>query len=145
MASSVTEILEDLVTVLRATGKFRLVTLGHDPTASDVPRASVVYEGQESIQPDDSSTSRLVRIRAGISVHTRSAEPSEALRRINELCDEVISAILEDRFRGGRCEDLPPGRATELGRIEQLRGLKRPEIEVVLSVRCHLEVEEGAQ
>jgi hypothetical protein len=50
-----------------------------------------------------------------------------------------MAALLEDPFRGERCQDLPIGRATELGRSELVRGLKRPEVEMAFVVRCHFE------
>ena len=141
MASVVTEILQDLLEALRATGKFRLVSLGEAPSATDVPRASVLYEGQESLQPDDSASATWHQLRISVSVHTRSTEAAEAITRSNELCEEAMGALLQDPYRGNRCRDLPVGRATEIGRSQLVRGLKRPEVEVTFDVRCHLETE----
>ena len=139
MPSSAAEILETFVETLRASGKFRLVMLGDAPSNSDVPRASILYEGQESFQPDDHATTRWVRLRASISIRTRSTDTAEATTRVNELCEDAMATLLEDPFRGERCQDLPIGRATELGRSELVRGLKRPEVEMTFVVRCHFE------
>ena len=144
MASEVGDILQALVDTLRATGKFRLVTLGEAHSATDVPRASVLYKGHESSQPDDTAEVRWIRLRAGVVVHTRSTSVVQAVKRANELCEEVAEALLQDPFRGARCHDLPIGCATEIGHSELIRGVRQPEVEMALGVRCHFQTEEAS-
>ena len=144
MASRSTEILEALVDVLRSSGDFRLVDLGASPQADAVPRCSVIYEGQELFQPDDAAATQWGRLRLSLVIHTRSEDVSQAVCRVDELCDQAAASILADPFQGGLCLDLPIGRATEVGRRQLARNLKRPEVEISLDVRCHFEVEEAA-
>lgn len=139
MATIVSEILQDLAGALRTAGKFRLVTLGESGSAVDVPRAAVIYEGQESLQPDDSAGLVWIRLSASVALHTRSDSRSEAAIRINQLCEDAMAALLVDRYRGARCHDLPVGKATEVGRAKVLGGLKRPEVALTFDVRCHFE------
>ena len=144
MASVVSEILSDMVETLRSTEDFRLVTLGEVASATQVPRAAVVYEGQESLPPDDSSSTSWVRLRASISVHTRSEKGSESITRANELCEKAAEALLVDPYRGTRCHDLPIGKATEIGRSKLTGGVRRPEVEMTFDLRCHFETQEPA-
>lgn len=139
MSSVASEILADLVQALRGTGKFRHVTLGEAGSAAEVPRASVLHEGQDSFQPDDAVGVQWYRLRATVSVHTRSTDASEAVTRANELYEEATQALLQDPFRSGHCQDLPIGRATEIGRSQLVRDLKRPEVEMAFDVRCHFQ------
>jgi len=144
MASVVCEILSDIVDALRATNNFSVVTLGDVASTTQVPRATVIYEGQESLPPDDSSTTSWVRIRVTISIRTRSQKASGSLTRANELCEIAAGALLSDPYRGGRCHDLPIGKATEIGRSEVAGGIRRPEVEMTLNLRCHFETQEPA-
>ena len=141
MSSVAIGIIEDIVEVLRATDKFRLVTVGDAGSETDIPRASVIYEGQESFLSDDSSSVRWVRLCISVNIHTRSLETTEAVTRVDELCKDAINALEQDPYRGQRCWDLPIGRATEVSRNQLVRGIKRPEAEMTLEIRCHLEVE----
>ncbi len=144
MASVTMEILEDIAAAIRSDGSFSLVTLGESPSATDTPRAAVTFDGQESFQPDDSATSRWGRLRASVTVRVRSVDQDNETARADELCQAAIDAILNDPYRGGRCEDLPIGQATEIGRVEAGRQLRRPEIERTFSVRCHFETQEAS-
>jgi len=144
MASEVAEILDDLVDALRATGKFSLVTLGEAGSATNVPRCSVIYESTESFLPDDSATARWGRLRATVSIRTRSVDVVQGVKRAAELSEQAMDSLLVDPFRGGRCRDLPVGRATEIARCRLSRGLKRPEIEMTFDIRCHFETEKSS-
>jgi hypothetical protein len=143
VAAPATEILQDLASVLRDSDLFALVTLGPAGSASEVPRAAVILEGQDFFQADDSASSLWVRLRVRIAIHLRGDDPAEGIARAGQLCASAVEAILADPYRAGRCRDLPIGRATEIGRTELTPGLKRPEAEVNLAVRCHFEIEEG--
>jgi hypothetical protein len=143
MASAVVQILEDLVATLRTTGMFHVVTLGQGGSETAVPRASVLYDGQDSFPPDDSPDARWVRVRVTISVRTRSLDFSQAIARAEELCEQTIEALLEDSFRNGHCEDLPVGRATEICRHQVTGDLNRPEVEMSLGIRCHFQAGEA--
>jgi hypothetical protein len=143
LAAPATEILQDLASVLRGGGLFALVTLGPSGSASEVPRAAVVFEGQDFFQADDDISALWLRLRLRIAVHIRCDDPAESIARAGQLCASVAEAILEDPYRSGRCRDLPIGRATEIGRTEFTPGLRRPEAEVSLAVRCHFQIEQG--
>jgi len=143
MACEAAEILDDLVDALRATGEFSSVTLGESGSATDVPRCSVIYEGTESFLPDDSPAARWVRLRAIVSIHARSIDSARGLRRADELSEQAMNSLLVDPFRGGRCRDLPIGRATEIGRCRLSRRPKRPEVEMTFDIRCHFETQES--
>ena len=64
---------------------------------------------------------------------------SAAAEILEAFVEDAMATLLEDPFRGERCQDLPIGQATELGRSELVRGLKRPEVEMTFVVRCHFE------
>jgi hypothetical protein len=139
---SAADVLQDLLQTLRGTGLFALVSLGDAGTASVVPRASVWYDGQEVFPSDDDVANRWVRLRARVTVHTRSENASEAILRAADLSEAAGEAILSDPYRGKRCLDLPIGRATEVGRSEMSFASKRPEAEMSFTVRCHFEAAE---
>lgn len=136
------DILQDLVATLRSTGAFAAVCLGESHQESAVPRACVVYEGQEWLPCDDEPAARWLRVRVRVTVHTRDENSGAATLRGAELCGAAAEALLVDPYRGGRCCDLPIGRATEIGQAEPRTGLKRPEVEMTFSVRCHAEIPE---
>jgi len=142
MASIVADILADLVETLRKTGKFALVTLGDAGSSTQVPRAEIACEGQESFRPDDATDARWLRLRVTVTIRARSTDIVEATRRVNELGEQAAAAVLEDPFRGSRCRHLPIGRATEVGQVRASRAAKRPETELAIDLRCHLEVPE---
>jgi len=142
MASTTGDILQDMVAALRTAGGFALVTLGPAGTSTAVPRAAVLYEGTEEFPSDDRPAARWLRIRAAVSVHTRSDDPAEGCARASELCQAASEALMADPYRNGKCSDLPVGRATELGHWQLDESLKRPEVEISFAVRCHLEMAE---
>ena len=141
MASPLQAILTNLVETLRNTGKFRTVSLGETGTDTHVPRAWVTFEGEDEFPPDDCTNARWIRLRIRIFVHTRSTDQTDGLIRANELCEAAASALLSDPYRNQNTEDLPPGKATEIGRSEHVRNVRHPEVEIALDVRCHYPVE----
>lgn len=134
-----TEILQDLLQALRRSGPFATVSLGGEDGQAAVPRASVEPVGQDVFGPDDSPDGRWVRLRARVVIRTRSQGPAEAVARIGDLCEAAVAAVLADPHRGGRCRDLPIGRATEVDRVEVRTPLRLPDVEGSFLVRCHLE------
>ena len=140
----VADILNDLLTTLRSAGSFRQVTIGEDGAHTDVPRCAVIYDDHELFGPDDSATSNWVRLRATIRVRTRSVDVVEGIQRVHTLCQQAADSLLADPFRAQSCANLPIGRATEVGRFQLARGLKRPEVEMFFDLRCHFELQEDA-
>ncbi len=141
MSETATEILDDLVASLRAVKLFALVTLGVAGSSGGVPRAAVSLEGQDFFQADDCPATLWVRLRVRIAIHLRSDDSAEAIERAGQLCASCVQTLLSDPHRGQRCKDLPIGRATEIGRTELAPGMKRPEAEVTLAIRCHFEIQ----
>jgi hypothetical protein len=141
MSEPATDILQDIASSLQAAGHFALVTLGSAGPAGEVPRAAVLLEGQDYFQADDRSSALWGRLRARVAVHVRCDNEADALARAGQLSADCVQTLLADPYRGGRCKDLPIGRATEVGRVELTPGLRRPEAEVSLAVRCHFEIE----
>jgi len=76
-------------------------------------------------------------------VRTRCDELLPGVRHSAALCDVASAALLADPYRGGRCRNLPVGRATEVGRWQLSRTVKRPNVEMSFDVRCHFELTEG--
>lgn len=155
MASQANAILNDLVTVLRGCGAFALVELGGSRAEATIPRAIVILERQETTVPDDDPSVKWIRLQARIVIRTRSESSSQAAGRIADLTDAAITAILTDQYRGGRCHDLPIGRATEVTQAEMSRDerypqrktsltVSSPEIEIILIVRCHYQPADGS-
>jgi hypothetical protein len=142
VSSTVNDILDDLVSTLRTSGNFKLVTLGEAGSTTVIPRASVLYEGLEVFPADDSASTQWTRLKAKIHIRTRSNDTSEATKRCSELCEEAASDLLDDPYRNEKCKDLPVGRATEVSSAEPRGNLKHPEVEIHLDVRCHFESEE---
>ncbi len=136
------EILQDLVLALRACGQFAVVTLG-DSGDTAAPRAAVQYEGQDVFPADDRPTGRYVRLRCRVVIHTRCSHAAEQAQRELDLAAVAAEALLADPYRGGRCTDLPIGKATEVGRVEPSGPARRPEGEIPFTVCCHYELTEG--
>ena len=143
MAANAAEILQDIVNALRGTGVFEIVSLGDSGSSTVTPRASVLFDTEEFFQPDDVHSMRWIRLCARVRLRLRSANSAEGIARATDLCVAAAEAILEDPYRGQRCQHLPVGRATEVARCEINPSLRRPEIEVILAVRCHFETQEG--
>ena len=136
------EILQDLVSALRACGHFAVVTLGPSSDTA-APRAAVHYDGQDFFPADDQPAGRYVRLRARVIIHTRCSHPAEQAGRELDLAGLAGEALLADPYRGGRCRDLPIGRATEVGQAEPAGTVARPEMETLFAVRCHFEIPGG--
>ncbi len=141
MSSVTTSILDDLASALRSSSKFELVTIGGAGSSTAIPRADVTFEGKELFRPDDSPTQRWVRIRARVTIRTRSGDPAEAVSKLADLCESAGDAIVSDRFRSGLACDLPIGSATEILSEETSYAIKRPESQGSLSVNCHYQIE----
>ncbi len=137
MASTASEILQDLADTLRATGEFAQVTVGPGGSNTAVPRASVLLESAEYFQPDDSPTGQWVRLRSRITIRTRNQDASAAVMRANDLCTSAAASLMTDAYRGGRCMALPIGLPTEVGRSDLSTSLRRPEVEMSFGVRNH--------
>lgn len=143
MASTASDILQDLADTLRATGQFAQVTIGPGGSNTAVPRANVLYESTEDFQPDDQPDQRWARLRSRIAIRTRCQDPAAAVTRANDLCAPAAAALMTDPYRGGRCQVLPIGRATEVGRCDLMTTLRRPEVEMSFSIRNHFVTQEG--
>ncbi len=143
MASTASDILVDLADTLRATGQFAQVIIGADGSSTAVPRANVLHESTEDFPPDDRHDERWVRVRSRVAIRTRSQDTATAVTRVNDLCVAAAAALMTDPHRGGRCQVLPIGRATEVGRCDLATSLRRPEVEMSFSIRNHYVVQEG--
>ena len=139
MASTAQTVRDSLVQSLRSAGVFALVAPGEAPDAAAVPRAHVLYQGRETFRPDDAPTGEWLRLRYRVQVRTRAGSAAEGVARASELAESAVAALLTDPHRGGVCANLPVGRATEIGRLEVLTQLRRPEAGVAFDVRCHVE------
>lgn len=142
MASAPSLILQDIVSALRSSGEFQLVTLGRVDDETRIPRAHVLCEGQDVFQSDDTPASQWARLRVRIVVRTRSASDGDGLSRAHDLCESARESLLSDVFRNQQCRDLPIGRATEIGSTEVVGGMKQPVAEMAFDVRCHFEIED---
>ncbi|MFB3894139.1 MAG: hypothetical protein ACE15C_19215 [Phycisphaerae bacterium] len=140
MGAIATAILDDMAAALRASGKFALVSVGENTSETAVPRAAVIFEGQEDLRPDGLAGARWLRVRARIAIRTRSQESAAGAARAADLCDSAVSTLLADPTRGGRCHDIAAGKATEVEKAGMSGGVERPEIEMGVIVRCHVEV-----
>ncbi len=138
-----TEILQDLVSTARSTDVFSLVVLGDAGNSTASLRACIHLESQEAFQCDDSPSTTWVRLNVRIRIHARHSAAGQGVARVMDVCSILAGAILNDPYRGGRCRDLPLGRASEILRCEVDSSIRRPEIEAVLHVRCHFESEGG--
>ena len=136
--TAASEIIRDLVSALRASGHFAVVTLGGSADTA-APRAAVHYEGQDFFPADDHPANRYARLRCRVTLHTRSSQAAEQTHRELDLSAAAAEALLADPYRGGRCCDLPIGKATEIGRAEPGTA-SRPEVETSFPVRCHFEI-----
>jgi hypothetical protein len=151
MASLDTDILNDLTAALRASGVFARVELGGRRGETAVPRASVLFERRESFPSEDWPTSRWIRLQVRVLLHTRSESAAEGAGRVADLAAAASDALLADPYRGGRCGDLPIGRATEVQLVRQAKDeryperatsldVRSPERELCLTVRCHYDL-----
>jgi len=148
MSATVTAILNDIVSTLRSSGHFAAVCLGEGGSESAVPRAAVVYEGQESVPGSTASSppsggdmpqGQWLRVRARVVIRTRSQDAASGVRRVLELAELAATAIMADPSRGGNCRDLPMGPATEIESRQLNESIRRPDVEASIAIRCHLD------
>ncbi|MFA6133385.1 MAG: hypothetical protein WC869_05135 [Phycisphaerae bacterium] len=143
MSSLPEEILGDIVSALRSSGQFSLVTLGPAREATTIPRAAVCLEGLDFFPADDERTAQWARLRVRVVLHTRSQSPTRSNEREIEICQAAATAILADPYRGGRCADLPIGRSSEAGRFDPAPATpKGNEVEASFTLRCHFVAQE---
>ncbi len=143
MSEIVTQILDDIVDTLRSSGIFEEVKLGKNNSSTAIPRANVLFEGCETFQPDDNDSSQWKRLKARVIIHTRCDSSSQAAQRAANLSDSAAEALLATSYRSAKCHDLPIGKATEIGQSELSSNIKRPEVEISFSLRCHFEIQEA--
>ncbi len=142
MAGVAKTVLDSIVQSLRSEAGpsgLAVVIAGESADETAVPRANVLYRGCDAFEPDDSPAGGWLRLRYRVEVRTRCDGAASGLGRAAELAESAVVALLADPYRGGVCADLPVGRATEIGRVEVLTQLRRPEAGVALEVRCHVE------
>lgn len=151
MSALDTDILRDLTAALRASGAWASVDLGGRRSENVVPRASVLFERRDSFASEDWPTSRWVRLQVRVVLRTRSESAAEGTARSTDLAAAARDALLADPYRGGRCHDLPIGRATEVQIVRQAKeeryperatslNVRAPERELCLTIRCHYEL-----
>lgn len=110
-------IVQDLVRCLRESGLFAEVTAGGCALQTSLPRAELLGESQEFFRPDDSAGGQWIRLRVRLVVRTRCSRQADTRNRPGELMQAAIAAIMADPYRGGLCQDLPIGLASELERV----------------------------
>jgi len=134
--STAANILDHLVATLRGLNAFDDVSLAAADTArTATPRADVAFDGLERLPLDDAPGSAW-RLSAVVRIRVSSERNDDALRRALDLADQAGRALETSRFRGGICQDTPPGRATVVTETKPSPGL-RPDAEVRLLVHCH--------
>ena len=144
MPSTATSILRDLRSALMQSGLFADVTVGSPSSSADVPRACLVAGDGEELPADHSSAARWQRLCVRLLIHAREDDAAEAVGRIADLASQAAAAMLLDPTRRGLCQDLPAGKATEVGRTIIDRTVKRPDIEAEMVVRCHYSIAPAA-
>jgi len=143
MSATATQIIQDIVQTLRDSQLFAYVAPADAPGGTDLPRAKVEFDAQEHHVPDDAPAGRWVRLRARVTVQTRSDRTDRARARLVDLLNAAAEALLADPYRGGLCCDLPIGSATQIGRFTESPGIRRPELQGSFTVTCHFEQEAG--
>ena len=134
--STAANILDHLVSTLRETHAFGEVSLAAGETArTATPRADVAFDGLERLALDDAPGSAW-RLAAVVRIRVCNEQNDDALRRALDLADRAAHALLADRFRGGRCQDVPRGWATAVMETKSIAS-RRPDAEVRLLVHCH--------
>ena len=142
MPSAATQILQNLLSTLRTADLFAHVAIGKTSSETSVPRANIIYEGDDVFESDDTASTRWARLRASVEIHTRCDDSAESATRLADLAAATRETLIADPYRGQLCIDLPIGRATEVTAYRTLGNLKRPEAECTLNLRCHFELEE---
>jgi hypothetical protein len=136
MASMVSRILTDLGDTIRASGLCRQVTMGGDGASSIVPRARVALVGVDYVPSDDDAFARWGRVRAEVHLRWRGSDAGAGQDTLVALAEGITTALMVDTYRGGLCCDVPLGRATEITQSQVGGGLRRPDMAIVLAVRC---------
>ena len=137
MAAKTSQVLQDIVGTLRQSGHFASVSLGVSGDTT-LPRAEVLHESLVCFSGDD-TVSLWRRLVAAIVVHVRDDVAETAISRASDLADQAATSLLADPFRKGLCQDLPIGRATEIQPSHMVSGVRRPDLQIRLDVRCHFE------
>lgn len=143
MPNEAATILADICDALRGTGVFESVTLGADRDAARWPRAEVSLVSIDHVPADDKPGACWSNMKAKVHIHVHATNEGVALERALELAGNAQDALLADRFRDQHCQDLPVGRATELGPGKVEPPLKAPYLALAFEVRCHFELEGG--
>jgi hypothetical protein len=136
------DILADLRDALRATGAFAAVTVGEAGGSARWPRAEIVFESLDDSPADDAASAAFRQLRASVRILARGSADGGALARCLTLAEAARAAVLADPHRGGRCRDLPIGRATEPGPVRLGPPVRGPHLAVRFEVRCHFQSEE---
>lgn len=134
-------IIEDILGRLRGMGQFAEVHFGSGQAGGGLPRANVELLEEQSRQADD-GPAIWRRLRLAVVISTAGHSQAMALGRAMELGDQVRQALLQDRFRGGRAQDLPWGMATEFAGQTLDPSAKPPSCRLRLEVNCHMESSE---
>ncbi len=143
MSSPVNDILQDILSALRASDHFAEVTMGPPASSTVVPRAWVVFRAVDVFCPDDEASGSWGRLRGQIVVRTRNDRTAEGIIRAEELCHLAVEALLGDVYRGGLCCDLPVGQATGAHRRELNASVPHPEAQMSCDFSCHFEMQGG--
>lgn len=138
MASIENDILLNIVSELRLSGEFEVVSLGEPRAAGKGSQAVVVMDASERV---DTGKSKLdpdtwMRLGVRILIRTHSASAGEGVARVTALAGTAADVLLADENRGGLCSGGAAGRGTEITRLELADTIGELR-EMVLFVRCH--------
>jgi len=139
VSSPVTDILANIRQAIADTQAFAAVTLGPDADSAHWPRAEVLLTSTETVPADDDPESHWLTLRANVLIHVRARDEASALTRALHLAETAQEALLADAYRGQHCQDLPTGRATEIGQTRPEPAIKSPYLAVAFDVRCRFE------
>ena len=137
MASKASQVLQDILRTLQESGHFASASLGASNDTA-VPRAELLYESLVCFPGDDTAASWR-RLIAAIVIHVRDETAASAILRAGDLADKAAAALQADPFRNKLCQDLPVGRATQIETSHLVGGVRRPDMQIRLEVRCHFE------
>ncbi len=141
MTPTATDILDDVLTALRATGAFAWIgQAGPDQPPPALPAVRVGLLGHTT-QPADDGASLWHELRLELALRTDAPRTAAALGKALELLGRARSALLADPFRGGRTCHLPIGRATELGPVVLGTQARPPLCELRFDLTCRYEEE----
>lgn len=140
MTMPTSEILQSLLAALRATGLFSEVMLGSPSPSAAVPHAAILFQELQSLPCDDSASAQWMRLTAQGTIATQDNSQADGTTRLLALFDAARQALLNDRFRGGLCCDLPAGNATEISPAQLDKTVRLPSMRLTFALRCHFEV-----